>query len=391
MEKSDGGRELRIGFVSIRDATDVTTWSGIPFHILSELRAQGVEVEVLSPLETKAKYAVAPARLIAKARGKSVTLDHFPFVQRAYARQIERFLKARSIDVVFSPSTIPVTLLECRQPIVTWTDAVFHSMQNYYSSTFSNLTSGAVARGNRQEETALGRCCIAAYSSTWAMEAAGRITDGRKLRLLPFGSSIPVRHTADDISRQARDKRLNRKGRCELLFVGMNWERKGGQTAVETAQLLNDAGIATTLRVVGKPPQGEFPDFVEFLGVINKNSNEGLERLVDLYRSADFFILPTKAEAAGIVFSEASSFGLPSLTYATGGVPDYVKNGVNGECFAPGTPASQFAESIKRMLLNTDEYEALSAKAFLEYRNRLNWEKSVEQLIQFCKDCIEAQ
>ena len=146
-------------------------------------------------------------------------------------------------------------------------------------------------------------------------------------------------------------------------------ERKGGQTAVETAQLLNDAGIATTLRVVGKPPQGQFPDFVEFLGVINKNSNEGLERLVDLYRSADFFILPTKAEAAGIVFSEASSFGLPSLTSPTGGVPDYVKNGVNGECFAPGTPASQFAESIKRMLLNADEYEALSAKAFLEYRN----------------------
>lgn len=380
---------MRIGFVSMQDASDATTWSGIPFQVLNHLRAQGIEVEVLGPLETKAKYALAPAKLIARVRGKSVSLDHYPFVLRSYARQIESFLKARSIDVVFSTSTIPVTLLQCSQPIVTWTDAVFHSMLEYYGKTFSNLTRGAVARGKWQDETALRGCAIAAYSSTWAMEAAGRITDSGKLRLLPFGSSIPVRHTEDDVALLARDKRLNRKRRCELLFVGMNWKRKGGATAVETARLLNEAGIDTKLRVVGSRPQGAFPSFVEFEGFINKNSDEGLSRLVDLYRSADFFILPTLAEAAGIVFSEASSFGLPSLTYATGGVPDYIRNGVNGECLVPGAPASEFAESIERMLLDPTEYEALSAKAFMEYRNRLNWEKSVQQLVEFCRRCIE--
>ncbi len=348
---------MRIGFVSTQDASDATSWSGIPFQILKQLRAQGAEVEVLSPLTTSAKYLLAPAKLIAKARGKSLSLDHFNLVLGSYARQIESFLNASSVDVVFSTSTIPITLLKCRQPIVT---------------------------------SALHRCTIAAYSSTWAMEAAKRITDASKLRLLPFGSSIPVRHTVEDIVALARQKRANRKAVCELLFVGVNWERKGGEIAVETAQILNEAGIKTTLRVVGTQPQRSFPSYVEPIGFINKNSDQGLRRLVDLYYSADFFILPTKAEAAGIVFSEASSFGLPSLAYATGGVPDYVRDGVNGVCLTPGAPAAEFADNIRKMLSNPAEYEALSVRAFLEYKARLNWEMSVQKLVQICRECVEA-
>ena len=75
-----------------------------------------------------------------------MTLDHFKVVLRAYARQIEAFVKQRSIDVVFCPSTIPVTLLHCGKPIVTWTDATFHAMNDYYGQTFSHYE---IRRGAR--------------------------------------------------------------------------------------------------------------------------------------------------------------------------------------------------------------------------------------------------
>ena len=156
----------------------------------------------------------------------------------------------------------------------------------------------------------------------------------------------------------------------------MNWERKGGAIAVETARLLNDAGFETKLRVVGSQPEGEIPPFVEVLGFINKSTNEGKNRLVELFRHADFFILPTKAEAAGIVFSEASSYGLPSLAYATGGVTDYVRDGVNGICIEAGGSAARFAEEIQKLLESPGEYEAYAIGAFQEYKNRLNWPSS---------------
>lgn len=381
---------MRIGFVSIQDATDVTTWSGIPFHMLAQMRAQNVDVEVLSPLSTRAKFALAPVKLLSRVRNQSVTLDHFPLVLHAYARQIERFVKERAIDLVFSPSTIPVTLLRCGRPIVTWTDAVFHSMVDYYGTAFANMTAAAVKRGQWQEETALHNCTIAVYGSTWAREGAARLTDAAKLRVLPFGSSLPVSHTAADVARFVAEKRLIRKNQCELLFVGVNWERKGGAIAVETAALLNDAGIQTRLRVVGSRPDGALPSFVDVVGFLNKNAESGERRLIELYRGADFLILPTKAEAAGVVFCEASSFGLPSLTYATGGVPDYVRNGVNGVCFAPGSSAAEFAREIQRLLREPSEYEALALQAFHEYKARLNWECSVRELLRYCSQCARS-
>ena len=381
---------MRIGFVSIPDASDARSWSGIPFQILQHLRAQGVDVQLLSPLRTRAKFLVGPAKLMARATGKSVTLDHFWVVLRDYARQIEKFAKERSVDVIFSPSTIPATLLECGKPVVTWTDAVFHAMNDYYGTAFSNLTAGAVARGKWQEEVALRNCCMAAYASTWALEGARRIADGAKLRLLPFGSSLPVSHGAQDVARLAAEKRTRRGRRCELLFVGVDWERKGGDVAVETARLLNDGGIETRLRIVGSRPQGEMPPFVDALGFIDKSSDSGKQKLVELFRDADCFVLPTRAEAAGIVFSEASSFGLPSVTYATGGVTDYVRTGINGICIEPNGSAEQFAEAIEKLIADPSEYAAYCTRAFREYKERLNWERSVQKLIEMCAACAGA-
>lgn len=381
---------MRIGFVSILDACDITSWSGIPFQILNQLRAQGADVDLLSPLHAQTKYLVAPARLLARLTGASVTLDHFPVVLREYARQIEKFVRDRSIDVIFSPSTIPVTLLNGCAPVVTWTDAVFHAMNDYYGAAFSNMTAGAVARGKWQEETALRNCSMAAFASTWAIESARSITSASKLRLLLFGSSLPVSHTAEDVAELADQKRKQRGRSCELLFVGVNWERKGGDVAVETARILNESGIETRLRIVGSLPAREMPPFVDALGFINKTSESGKQKFIELFRSADFFILPTRAEAAGIVFSEASSFGLPSLTYATGGVTDYVRNGINGVCIEAGGPAELFAEAIERMLADPAEYTAFCTRAFIEYKERLNWEQSVRKLIEMCQECAAA-
>ena len=263
-------------------------------------------------------------------------------------------------------------------------------MNDYYGATFGNLTAGALARGMWQEETALRNCCMAAYASTWALEGARQITDGTKLRLLPFGASLPVCHSEGDVVKFAMEKRTIRPRKCELIFVGADWERKGGDIAIQTALLLNEAGIETRLRVVGSHPEKELPRFVEALGFIDKASESGVQKLVELFRSADFLILPTRAEAAGIVFSEASAYGLPSVTYATGGVTDYIRNGVNGICLEPGSSAARFADSIEQMMASPAEYTGYCTRAFREYKERLNWERSVQKLIEMCAQCTHS-
>jgi len=90
---------------------------------------------------------------------------------------------------------------------------------------------------------------------------------------------------------------------------------------------LNNKGIERRLRVVGSRPKCDLPGFVEVFGFINKDSESGEQKLIELFKSADFLVLSTRAEAARIVFSEASALGLPSVTYATGSATDHVRSG----------------------------------------------------------------
>jgi glycosyltransferase involved in cell wall biosynthesis len=378
--------KLRLGFVCIEDASDIRTWSGTPFHILSHLQSDPeVEVQLFSPLDRRMRYALTPAKLFATLRHRSFMPDRSPLLLRSYARQIERRFRAHPVDVVFSTSSIPVTFLRCPQPIVIWTDAVLHSMIGYYNGVFDTVPSSAIETGKRQEFTALQRCAAAIYSSRWAAAAAATLTDPQKIHVLPFGSSLPSNSTPENIALEARKKRESRPNSCKLLFIGADWVRKGGDMAIEVARNLNESGTNTTLQMVGATPPANSPSFVEALGFIDKSTEQGTARLTSLYQEADFFLLPTKAEASAIVFCEASSFGLPTLTHDTGGVRDYIKDGVNGVCLPLSARAADFADEIRAWLSHPADYEALAVGAFLEYRNRLNWRSSTHRLVEICR------
>ncbi|HEY0757967.1 MAG TPA: glycosyltransferase family 4 protein [Acidisarcina sp.] len=377
-------KPLRVGFVSINDPNDVNQWSGIPYNVLQAMRTLGVRVEVYAPLSTRAKFLLSPAKALARLRHTGISLDHYPLMLNSYARQISKMIAERPVDVIFAPSSIPITALQCSQPIIFWTDAVFHSMYGYYEGSFSGKP-GAVARGRRQEEAGLGNATFAVYASEWAAKSARQLTDPAKVAVLPFGASLTVDHSRSDVEVWARARREQRPRSCELLFFGVDWERKGGPIAIETAGLLNALGIPAHLTVVGSQPPTPLPDYVSALGFIDKASPEGVERIKSLLRESDFLILPSRAEAAGIVFCEASAFGLPSISYATGGVPDYVRNDVNGVCLAVGTPAAGFAEAIRDLLSDRARYAALCVSAFREYETRLNWKTSVSGLIDLCR------
>lgn len=379
--------DLRIGFVSIQDATNVHTWSSIPSNVARRLVAQGVDVQVFSPLSQRWKALLIPRWAQARMRGTTAQLDRSPVMLASYADQLTRLLRQTPVDVIVSTSSIPVAKLICPQPIVLWQDAVFHTMLDYYDD-YTGLSRRLIQHGKDQEEAALRTCAIAAYASEWAARSARDLTDPDKVVVFPFGASVTVQHGEADVEAWARARRSRHPGRCELLFIGVDWVRKGGEVAVETARCLRELGIETRLTVVGCEPPERLPDWVRVLGFVSKRDAVGQARLAELLEASDFFILPTRAEAAGIVFCEASAFGLPSLAYATGGVPDYVRNGVNGVCLPPGTPADRFAQAIAGLLADGSAYEALCFGAFRDYESRLNWDSSVRELIALCRRAV---
>lgn len=321
---------MRLAFVSIQNPEDPESWSGIPYFVLKALRRQGIEVEVIAPLDQKVKYLLAAPKLMGRLSKREVQIDRHPIVLKSYARQIERQLAGRGFDAIFAMSSIPISGLRPGLPALIWTDAVFESMVGYYQGAFRKVSASEAAIAHRQEQAALNRVSYAIYSSNWAAEAirANYNIPDEKLCVVRFGANLPVSHSREEIGRFIK-ARIQTE--CKLLFIGADWERKGGPIAMETTRILRERGLPASLTIAGcKAPDAPF---VKNLGFISKRTSEGQRRIEQLLNDSTFFLFPTRAEASAIVFCEASSFGLPIITTATGGTEDYVKNGATGYVF----------------------------------------------------------
>jgi glycosyltransferase involved in cell wall biosynthesis len=174
------------------------------------------------------------------------------------------------------------------------------------------------------------------------------------------------------------DALIDRRPRdhCRMLFISVDWQRKGGPTALAVAEELNRRGLDTRLTVVGCEPESEspLPPFVDALGFISKRTDEGQRRLSELLGGSHFFLLPTRADCTPIVYCEAAAFGLPSLATRTGGVPSVIRDDVNGQLFDLDASAGAYADYVERVFRDEQAYRKLACGAFQEYRSRLNWD-----------------
>jgi glycosyltransferase involved in cell wall biosynthesis len=115
---------------------------------------------------------------------------------------------------------------------------------------------------------------------------------------------------------------------ARILFVGGDFERKGGDLLLRAFARL-PAGTAelhlvTRSAVDRQPGVTVYPSF---------SPNE--PGLLDLFRRADVFAMPSRAEAFGIAAVEAAAAGLPVIVTTVGGLADLCVDGVTGRCIPP--------------------------------------------------------
>lgn len=142
-----------------------------------------------------------------------------------------------------------------------------------------------------------------------------------------------------------------------FLFVGTDFERKGGFEVVEAfADAVKQAPHAR-LTVISPDPRSRDPDrrFHGWVGpgrradVLAKLAELVRAGLVDLhlpverdrlyaehYAQADAFVMPTRAEGLGFTNIEAMGFGLPVISSTVGPIPEVVADQVTGLLVGPG-------------------------------------------------------
>ncbi len=366
---------MRVAFVANRyfDPSRLNSWSGLPFFIRRSLERAGVEVEtcVLSePNPAGAALRYAYWRFL---RGRRYARGCEARVLLHYSRELGERLRGMEVDAVFCPSSWPIAYLEGGLPTVFWTDACFAGMVNFYES-FTNLARNSLVDGHAAERSALRNCARAIYSSAWAASTACESygADPSKIRIVPFGGNVLAKPRLDEIGAIVARRQA---GACNLLLIGVDWERKGAGTAVEAVRILNSQGLASRLTIVGCAPPGPaaLPPSVEVIPFIDKETDAGRRRFSEVCMRSHFLIMPSLADCTPVAIVEGNYFGLPCLASDVGGIPSLVTNEVNGHLFRRGAGGEAYAEHIYRLMCNPERYRSFAECSAADADRRFSW------------------
>jgi glycosyltransferase involved in cell wall biosynthesis len=378
---------MKLAYVTPYDSRSLTTtnnWSGTGYYIARSLKNQSIPLEYIGPLndaihlKTIRKFKRHYCEIF---HNKNYQKNSDPLTLKHYAKQVAKKISGSGADIIFSATIDPIAYLDCKQPIVFWADATFANIQNFYPQ-YSNLCNDVTDNWHQMEKLALQKCKLAIYSSDWAAESAIRDygADPAKVKVISFGANVDSPFTSETIGSAiaARPTDL-----CKLLFLGVDWIRKGGDVAYAVAEKLNQSGLKTELTIVGcDPANSSLPEFVKPLGFISKATAAGQDRISQLLLESHFLILPTLADCTPIVLCEANSLGVPCLSTKVGGLPTTIRNGINGQLFSLDADITDYCDYITNLFTNYQDYKNLALRAFLEYESRLNWEVAGKKIKQ---------
>ena len=140
-----------------------------------------------------------------------------------------------------------------------------------------------------------------------------------------------------------------------VLYTGRLAPVKGIEILLETAKRLHQDEPTTTFVLAGP---WQMPGPPEMYGLeLNRKSKDGVlwigprspNELVDWYKRAMLFVMPSYYESFGISVVEAMAFGLPVVCTRAGGIPEIVDDEVTGLMVEPGN-SSRLAQAISQLL-----------------------------------------
>ena len=371
---------IKIACFAGADPRDIQLWSGTPYYALEALEKH-IDIAYIERRPFP-EWFNKLAKIIKVTSREKIDIRMIPICVRLASIGSRRRLERCGADayVSFAASGI-ASMLDPRLKQVLVSDATSIAIAAYYPN-LQNLWGVCRTGYEAMEREAMRRARVLTYPSHWAQQSAlsdfGNAPD--KVAVVPWGPNgqLPVR----------TEPRTCVSGEVRLLFVGIDWKRKGGEIALETAKRLRARGVACRLDVVGVDSsvvKDSLPDYVTFHGRLNKAVPAELALLHELFDSAHLFLLPTKAEALGMVFAEAAAVGLPSISFATGGVTTVVQGGETGLLLPPGSSADDFAAAIEELVSDASKYEEFSRNGISDSQNRLNWDVWARTIIEICE------
>ncbi|MGH8137631.1 MAG: glycosyltransferase family 4 protein [Steroidobacteraceae bacterium] len=170
----------------------------------------------------------------------------------------------------------------------------------------------------------------------------------------------------------AENLEASRFGAKNILFVGIDWERKGGPVLLEAFRSIRRSHPQARLTIVGCSPEIHEPG-------VHVEGRVPLGEVAKYYRAASIFCLPTLNEPFGLVFLEAFSYGLPIVATRIGAIAEIVSEGRSGYLVMPQN-AAELADRLGSLLDDPAQCAQFGSHGRQWVGERYSWEKTGDRL-----------
>jgi glycosyltransferase involved in cell wall biosynthesis len=186
-----------------------------------------------------------------------------------------------------------------------------------------------------------------------------------------------------DLSRWTAGERSTGEGLPRLLFVGGNLVRKGGDLLLDVFRRHFRGRCA--LDIVTRDELAE-EDGVR----VHRGLTPTSPKLLDLYRSATAFVLPTRGDCFSIASIEAMAMGLPVVVSEVGGISEIVLPRETGHLIRPGD-GGELREAIDSLLADTARRRTMGASGRARAEACFDARKTADRLIALMDEIASAR
>ena len=365
---------MKIAYLSVDDPNDFISWSGLKLNIYNTLKSLKHDVTVIGPLKDLYRLPFVIKREFYKSINKKYDSERNLILSKKYSKQISKMLSKKKFDLIFTSDTYLVSLLETKIPIVLWLDVTYKTYYDHYFKD-KDIHKKSFKEANMLEKLALEKSNKVILTSNWSKKETIKNykISSRKIHVIPFGANFTKNNNV-------KFKKKNMRDFCQLISVGVDWQRKGMHKSIGITKYLNKKGIKARLIIIGSKKKIKLPNYISQVGFLNKNVKKDYNKIKHYYLNSDFHILMTKKEACGVVFAEANSFGLFNITHKVGGVEGMIKNNVNGKMFNVSTNYKMIGNYIINIFNNKKKFNKLRKQSYIYYKKKLSWSSNSKKI-----------
>ena len=365
---------MRLAAVATTDPFDRRTFSGYSAALFCQLAARGVTVVPVTSRQIRARDLAGGALhwrgiLRGRIRGRRAPLidpDWYwsaPVVERLSARASDRIAADGGITHALQIGT-HVCIEDDEITTCCVTDCTVVQAVEAGEFAISHATPAGVQRAIDWQRRVFASCDTILTTSRWA--AASVIGDFGQApdRVVTIGAGA-TNYGAPDPHRKPG-------GPPTVLFVGYDWDLKGGPLLLRAWRRVRRAIPDARLVIVGCKPQIDDAG-VEIVGRLDPRVAEDRNRLIAIYASATCLALVSDFDAFPNVVLEAGAMGLPVVAFDEQSRSEVLRDRETGLLVA-SHDAEAVARALCDLLGNPSVAAAMGRRARAQIEAEFTWD-----------------